>query len=199
MMGNPCQAHWPSFTSFVIAMLPQLKTLDGTEITKSMQIVASQKLPQMQEELRTLAAAKRAEAASKASKESPVEAIEEIYSASVEPEDAAEDANELTDNTPEARVKIYKELAQQKKEKADREKANQPRQRDYEAEHAEQVAATRAIEEKIEKEEIKQKNEGGWDFAWDEDSKKGSIVLEIMLPKVLTLVACAVDAHGACL
>ena len=45
MMGNPCQVNWPGFTSFVIAKLPQLKTLDGTEITRSLQIQARQKLP----------------------------------------------------------------------------------------------------------------------------------------------------------
>jgi len=45
MMGNPCQANWDGFTNYVIAKLPQLQTLDGTEITRSMQIIASQKLP----------------------------------------------------------------------------------------------------------------------------------------------------------
>ena len=40
MMGNPCQANWPDFESYVIAKLPLLQTLDGKDITKSMQIVA---------------------------------------------------------------------------------------------------------------------------------------------------------------
>ena len=45
MMGNPAQVNWDKFNSYLIARLPQLKTLDGTEITRSMQIVARQKLP----------------------------------------------------------------------------------------------------------------------------------------------------------
>ena len=48
MMGNPCQVNWSGFTSFVVAKLPQLQTLDGTEITKSLQICARQKLPQLE-------------------------------------------------------------------------------------------------------------------------------------------------------
>lgn len=42
---------------------------------------------------------------------------------------------------------IYRELAAQKKEKADREKANQPRDRNYEKEQADAIAAIRQKEE----------------------------------------------------
>lgn len=48
MMGNPSEANWPNFKHYVIAKLPQLHTLDGTEITKSMQIQARQKLPALE-------------------------------------------------------------------------------------------------------------------------------------------------------
>lgn len=48
MMGNPCQGSWEKFSLYVIARLPQLRTLDGVEVTKSMQIVASQQLPQLE-------------------------------------------------------------------------------------------------------------------------------------------------------
>ena len=48
MMGNPCQANWDGFADYVIAKLPQLQTLDGKEITRSMRIIASQKLPILQ-------------------------------------------------------------------------------------------------------------------------------------------------------
>ena len=36
------------FNAYVIAKLPQLKSLDGTEITKSMQIVATQKVKELE-------------------------------------------------------------------------------------------------------------------------------------------------------
>jgi protein TilB len=48
MMGNPSEANWVNFKFYVTAKLPQLQTLDGTEITKSMQIQARQKLPALE-------------------------------------------------------------------------------------------------------------------------------------------------------
>jgi protein TilB len=47
-MGNPSEHNWEGFKQYVIAKLPQLSTLDGVEITKSMQINARQKLPQLE-------------------------------------------------------------------------------------------------------------------------------------------------------
>ena len=76
-------------------------------------------------------------------------------------------SNEMTENTPEERVKvrrvnylpispfsqkvdqIYKELAQQKKEKEDRAKVNAPKERDYETEQRIAVEETRKKEEQI--------------------------------------------------
>lgn len=48
MMGNPSEHNWPNFKHYVIAKLPQLQHLDGTEITRSMQIQARQKLPALE-------------------------------------------------------------------------------------------------------------------------------------------------------
>ncbi len=48
MMGNPSEHNWPNFKHYVIAKLPQLQNLDGTEITRSMQIQARQKLPALE-------------------------------------------------------------------------------------------------------------------------------------------------------
>ena len=47
LMGNP-SSSWDKFNSYVIAKLPQLKNLDGTEITRSLQIQAKQQLPKME-------------------------------------------------------------------------------------------------------------------------------------------------------
>ena len=44
---------------------------------------------------------------------------------------------------------MYREIAEQKKEKAQREKVNAPKERDYDAEHAAAVAATRQREEEM--------------------------------------------------
>jgi hypothetical protein len=44
-------------------------------------------------------------------------------------------------------AQMYREIAQQKKEKEDRAKANAPRERDYEAEHSAAVESQRKREE----------------------------------------------------
>lgn len=43
--------------------------------------------------------------------------------------------------------------------------------------------------------EIRQKNEGGWDFTWDEDSKPGHIILEVHTPRFLDSSLIDVDVH----
>lgn len=43
--------------------------------------------------------------------------------------------------------------------------------------------------------EIRQKNEGGWDFTWDEDSKAGHIILEVHTPRFLDSSLIDVDIH----
>lgn len=111
---------------------------------------------------------------------------------SVQPE---EDGEKLTDNSPETRVEIYRELAQQKKEKEDRATANLPRVRDYEAEQAQAVAEVRAKEEQSGERDVKQKNEGHWDFTWDEESKPGYVVLDVSLPRHLDSSLVDVDVH----
>jgi len=226
MMGNPCQATWPGFTNYVIGKLPQLRALDGVEVTKSMLITARQKLPQLEAELRELAAAKRVEKAEKArlaaeagtasggrsrrDKSPPrVQELDEDGEAVVcEDADSEDDvdedearrakAEELTENTPEARAEIYRELAQQKKEKEDRENANRPRERNYEAEHASALEEVRRKEEEASGErEIKQKNEGGWEFRWDEESRAGCVVLEVGVARHLDSSLIDVDVHPA--
>ena len=43
--------------------------------------------------------------------------------------------------------------------------------------------------------EIKQKNEGGWTYTWDECSKPGYILLDIQLPSYLDSSLIDVDIH----
>ena len=50
LMGNPC-ADFGGYRPFVIGTLPQLKRLDGKEVTPSERIVASQALPEVTERL----------------------------------------------------------------------------------------------------------------------------------------------------
>jgi protein TilB len=161
-----------------------------------MQIIAKQKLSTMEENLRIIAAEKRIEKELlKANKKDEQTKNKKINDESVEVEENEDESPELTDNTPEARVEIYKELAEQKKEKADREAANAPKQRDYEKEQAEALAAIRKKEEETGEREIKQKNEGGWGFRWDEESKQGCVILDVEIARHLDSSLIDVDIH----
>jgi len=50
LMGNPAQQKWEDdgFFYYVVAILPQVKFLDGKEITRSTRIIAQQKLSALQ-------------------------------------------------------------------------------------------------------------------------------------------------------
>ena len=62
MMGNPA-TDWEGFRPYVVAKLPQLRSLDGTEITKTEQIRACQQLDELEKELQELAERKAKEKA----------------------------------------------------------------------------------------------------------------------------------------
>mmetsp|Transcript_8642 Transcript_8642/g.26006 ORF Transcript_8642/g.26006 Transcript_8642/m.26006 type:complete len:464 (+) Transcript_8642:186-1577(+) len=175
MMGNPAQANWPGFKNYTIAMLPQLEYLDGERISKSCAIIARQAFPKLALELRELAAAKRAE---KAAKE-PVD-METL------------DINDKAPYTPEVRVKMYEEIAEQKAEKEAREKERQPRERDHEAEQKEAVERAREREEQG---KIQQCNQGKWEFHWDEESKPGCIIFELHVQRHLDSSLIDLDVH----
>lgn len=162
-----------------------------------MQIIANQKLAAMEIQLRKLAADKRIEKELiKASmKDQPKQQKKKSDNDSAEVQEDEIEEPELTDNTPEARVEIYRELAEQKKEKADRETANAPRQRDYEKEQAEALAAIRKKEEETGEREVKQKNEGGWGFRWDEETKQGCVMLDVEVARHLDSSLIDVDVH----
>ena len=79
------------------------------------------------------------------------DAIVEHLDDSDNEESVVEDRDKLTDNTPETRVEIYRELAEQKKEKEDRDKVNQPKERDYEKEQADTIELIRKKENEIDR------------------------------------------------
>ena len=54
MTGNPC-THWPDYKEYVMGKVPQLRRLDGEDITKSQRLAAKQKLKELEEALRIAA------------------------------------------------------------------------------------------------------------------------------------------------
>mmetsp|Transcript_31026 Transcript_31026/g.81154 ORF Transcript_31026/g.81154 Transcript_31026/m.81154 type:complete len:456 (-) Transcript_31026:153-1520(-) len=56
LTGNPLTAHWESgYRDYVVATLPQLTKLDGTDISRTERIKAMQRLPELERELASLA------------------------------------------------------------------------------------------------------------------------------------------------
>ncbi len=179
MMGNPCQANWPGFKNYVIARLPQLQFLDGEAITRSMQIIAKQQLPKLAVELRSLAQEKRDEKAQKEfvdyrdidTEEKAPYTPEVRYAASFYASRC-----QTPSLSTQVRMKMYEELAEEKAEKENRELRRQPRERDHAGEQRKKVERVRQREEEG---KILQCNEGKWEFHFDEESVKGSIILDL--------------------
>jgi len=107
-------------------------------------------------------------------------------------EDGAGSEEETCAHTPENRVEMYRELAEEKAEKEAREQSRQPRQRDYEAEQAAAIAKVRAAEEEG---KVRQCNDGKWAFSFDESCKRGSVVLDVDVPRHLDSSLIDVDVN----
>lgn len=104
------------------------------------------------EETRRKKQAKARAAASNKKKESGrvKEVVEGVAEDVEEDDDSDYNGNEITENTPEDRVKIYQELAQQKREKEERANVNAPKKRDYDVEQNEAVQSIRTKEKELE-------------------------------------------------
>ena len=97
LTGNPCES-WPSFKDYIIAKIPQIKILNGTEILKSERIKASQIISHLEIEL------------DKAT-------IENVIKKENDP-----DKNNPNKYTKEYRRKLYKELEEEKIQKEESKK-----------------------------------------------------------------------------
>ncbi|CAN0527067.1 unnamed protein product, partial [Ectocarpus sp. 12 AP-2014] len=142
MMGNPCQS-WAGFEAYTIARLPQLERLDGKEITRTDRIKALQRLPALRKEIPLLAQEvtsggvdtddhPTAPAKSDGATDQP--GHDARPSGTDKPCDGKGEEEELTKHTPEARTAIYREMAEQKRDKEERQKENLPKDRNFELE-----------------------------------------------------------------
>ena len=170
LMGNPC-TDWEGCKSFVIAVLPNLKEYDGKEITRSERIVANQQLPNTVKELRKLARAAAIEKREKAG----LPYDEEEY-------------------TPQSRLEMYREMAEEKQADEDRKKEMEPKERDYQGEHYSSVQEQRA-KEREKGTNIRQCNEGKYEFRMTEEDGNGNVILEIDIPKFIDTSLVDVDVQ----
>lgn len=164
MLGNPA-LDWAGANDFIIASLPSLETLDGRKITKSTRLAASQRMNALRSELRRKAVV--------VAKEKRLKRESKVH----------DDVDGGGEYTPESRLDMYREVAEEKQEKEDREKEMRPKERDYEQEHQKAVSTERAYAEENGK-NIRQCNHGGYEFTIDEDDD--NIYFEVAVPKNLS-------------
>lgn len=163
LTGNPC-TDWKDYKDYIIAKIPQLRRLDATDITKSMQIRADQRLDELELDL-----AKKAE--------------EVRYRKENEPVD-------LNAFNPESRMKEYEDEL----EKARQDELNKPKNP---FEVPDEFLHKREGPPGVYHDdgEIRQCNEGKYDFKVTEDDDNDRILVELFLPKYLTTDLLDVDVN----
>ena len=164
MIGNPAM-DWDGAADFIIASLPFLVTLDGEKITKGRQIQAAQRLGTLRDELRRRA-----------------RVVHEKKKHAIKEKDDNEE--DCCSHTPEARLKMYREVTKEKEEKEKREEKMRPRVRDDDKEHADALSKEKSYLEETKSGDIRQCNQGGYVFSFDED--ENNIYFEVSVPKNLS-------------
>jgi len=99
LTGNPV-FYIDGYRHYAIHKVPQLKSLDGTEITRTERLQARQEFPVIATRIRVLAAEKTGK---------PVEQLNESE------KQGTWDPDALSEHTPAARVQMYKELEEEKR------------------------------------------------------------------------------------
>lgn len=199
VVGNPF-SDWDGHKDYLCAMLPWLVKIDGTDITKAERIRAHQRMPELEAELagriaqERLAAMAAMAAKPSGSKCTIREADEEEEGekgekgecdelerdASAAAASSEQEEEENAPYTPELRTEMYREMAEEKAEKEAREKERMPRERNYSHEHG--AAVAQAYEQQYFGDgRVRQCNEGGLRFAFDEDPD--NFFFEVDLPR----------------
>lgn len=134
---------------YVVAKLPGLEYLDGEEITKSERIRAKQMISLLEEELERLVEMYIQKA------ESNPDHVQIKGHVDI---DGFVKEQELTRHCPEDRIRLSNELAQQKAEKEEKERANQPKHRGDKEFHQEQRDTIDVVRSREERNDFKQCN-----------------------------------------
>ena len=126
LTGNPC-TEYEGYRDFVVATLPQLQRLDGTEVSKSERIEATQKLSHLRTQITNQ------QEKHKVKREEEKKAFRENESSNEDPERPGFNKRWYTDPqahlqqeevekeeayTPEYRMKTHKEMAERRKQQA---------------------------------------------------------------------------------
>jgi len=137
---------WGRTRMYIVAKLPQLEYLDGTQITRSERIGAIRFIAKLEEELEVLAVKCKEQKLSREQEKRR----EKLVSNDTDTTCTRIGEDEVTEHCPEDRARLGNELAEQKAEKEANEKANQPKfknEKDHEHEQSETIQCAREKEE----------------------------------------------------
>jgi len=184
LVGNPC-TDFEGYREYVVATLPQLKRLDGKDITPSERIAAKQEYPairrRLEEELVAegvdLQAAKR---------------IEDAYNAPID-EDVPYDPNEKRPWCIETRIKDHREMRHEREKHDQQKKSNmdsllapnkmKPRRTGFDP-----IPLDPSVR-------IYQKNEGDWNFKLLESDDEKNMLLDVDIGKFIDISLVDVDVQ----
>jgi protein TilB len=210
--GNPC-TQYDGYRLFVVHTLPRLERLDGTNITKSERIQAAQEHASIRRRLIQAAAARKMsgewkppaptcledyEVSSDEEDEEPeptgdAPLIEEIVTDGAEKIDKK--ANKTKPWCPQTRIEDAITTARQK-EKAEEVKKKSSILNDCEEkEEADSEIRVPRPPEGATPEDVRQRNEGKWEFEFGEDDAGKEITLNLLLPKYLDTTLIDLDVQ----
>ncbi|KAF4743224.1 hypothetical protein FOZ63_033977 [Perkinsus olseni] len=178
LLGNPCM-DWPKARKYVVARLPGLLQLDGTLVTPSERIQAKRDLPMLEKELEKSSGYSIKK--KNYEREHGIKPHEDAY-------------------TVESRLEMYREQAAAKEEKEKREKKRLGGRRCFVPLRMfiiglEPKPPRRVPEPMNQRGEIRQCNEGKYNFHIDEFGTPGTVVMEIDVPAFLETSLIDVDVQ----
>jgi protein TilB len=179
LTGNPCTT-WPPYRELVVAVLPQLTKLDGTDVSKSERLRAAANAEANLAALRDAAAERRAR-------------DDEKSKAGDDDDEAA-----LYEYTPETRQRMYdKERAKEAAEKAETDAATKFKEPVDLWKQSQQKLNEKVDAQAVERDGKlpSQRNVGRYDFTIDHDDGYGNVVVDIAAPRFLDTSEIDVDIH----
>jgi len=177
LTGNPCHQYWENgCRHYVIATLPQLQSLDGKAISKSERLLALQRLPELEKELKELA--KQARQRKQLLQRRRAAKAQERAEKLARGEEL--DPNETDEYCPEVRVADAREAREQ------REQQEEARQKGRRGGPGDNMFQDQIMgERRLLKEDGTpvQMNTAKWPFAIEDDG--ATIIVDVALPKFL--------------
>jgi len=181
---------WQGCRAYVVARLPNLLYLDGTEIKRSERITALKQLPALMAQLGELAQQRGKER--KRQKQDGGGNDDESSCISDEAK---------TQHNPQTRTKISNESYDQKMAKEKQASENTVKhkgEKEWEEEHRDAVEKARGCEEESSRTHVKQCNQGKYNFWFEEERSKSGVetlILHVDIPKHLSTSLIDVDIH----